>query len=68
MNDINVSDELVQSAASLALALLKKLPSVYMEDHLIRELVTDVRVNLVRPNLGSWYVVLLVANCTITHF
>lgn len=47
--DIVVTDELVQSAASLALALMKKLPSVYVEDHLIRDLVTDVRVNLVSP-------------------
>jgi hypothetical protein len=43
------ADELVQSAATLALTLLKKLPSVYMEDHLVKELVADVRINLVRP-------------------
>jgi hypothetical protein len=47
--DMKFADELVQSAATLALTLLKKLPSVYMEDHLIRELVADVRLNLVRP-------------------
>jgi hypothetical protein len=51
---MNFADELVQSAATLALKLLKKLPSVYMEDHLIRELVADVRINLVRRYLGSW--------------
>lgn len=65
--DTYVSDELVQSAACLALALLKKLPSVYMEDHLIRELVPHVRVNPVRPNLSCWCVVLLVVNCILTH-
>jgi hypothetical protein len=57
--DINFSDEVVQSAATLALILLKKLPNVGMEENLIGELVTDVRLNPVRPHVGSWYVVLL---------
>lgn len=61
MIDINFSDELVKSAATLALALLKKLPSVYMEDHLIRVLVTDVRINLVRSHIGSWCVIVLMS-------
>jgi len=53
---INISDEVVQAAATLALTLLKKLPNVCMEKDLIGELVSNVRLNPVRPNVGSWCV------------
>jgi hypothetical protein len=53
---INISDEVVQAAATLALTLLKKLPNVCMEQDLIRELVSNVRLNPVRPKAGSWCV------------
>jgi len=51
---VNISDEVVQAAASLALTLLKKLPNVCMEQDLIRQLVSNIRLNPVRPNVGSW--------------
>ena len=57
---INISDEVVQAAATLALTLLKKLPNVCMEQHLIGELVSNVRLNPVRPTVGSRCVLLLV--------
>lgn len=66
--DINFLDEVVQSAATLALTLLKKLPNVCMEQHLIGELVTDIRLNPVRPNVGSWWVVLLVQRVSLICF
>jgi hypothetical protein len=62
---INISDEVVRAAANLALTLLKKLPNIRMEQHLIRELVTDVRLNPVRPNVGCWCVLLLVQSVSL---
>ena len=64
--DINFSDKVVQAAATLAVILLKKLPNVCMEQHLIGELVSDVRLNPVRPNIGSWCVLLLVQSVSLT--
>jgi hypothetical protein len=51
---INIPDEVIQAAATLALTLLKKLPNVCMEQDLIGELVSNVRLNPVRPIVGSW--------------
>ena len=53
---INIPDEVIQAAATLALTLLKKLPNVCMEQDLIGELVSNVRLNPVRPIVGSWCV------------
>jgi len=53
---INISDEVVQAAATLALTLLKKLPNVCMEQHVIGELVSNVRLNPVSPNVVGWCV------------
>ena len=65
---INVSDEVVQAAATLALTLLKKLPNVCMEQHLIGELVSNVRLNPVRPKVGSWCVLPVVQSVSIIDF
>ena len=50
---INISDEVVQAAATLAVTLLKKLPNVCMEQDLIGDLVSNVRLNPVRRSVGS---------------
>jgi hypothetical protein len=65
---INISDEVVQAAATLALTLLKKLPNVCMEQHLIGELVSNVRLNPVRLNVGSWCALLVVQGVSLIHF
>ena len=65
---INISDEVVQAAATLAVILLKKLPNVYLEQDLIGELVSNVRLNPVRPNAGSWCVLLVVQSVSLLDF